>query len=169
MTPLDAFGQLIEAATDRPVIDANENGRRPPERPFITLQVSVGRPLPVHRGRVDGDGMQIISGHRPVSVQLQCFGKRSWDVLDSLQLKLYSDSVSNLAESLNISLQREPRLQDVPALLDGTRYEPRAILDLEAMYTAAIEDDVGFIETVNGTVTTTPGAAPELEFTVTLP
>lgn len=165
----DDFLQLVAAATTRPVIFANENGKRPPQRPFVTLQITVGAPQPVHRGPVDDDGVQRISAHRPVSVQLQCYGAGSWDVLDELQLRLYTDSMSELAESLNIALQREPRLQDVPALLDGTRYESRAILELEAMYTAGVDDDVGFIETVNGNITTTPGDGPSLDFTVTLP
>ncbi|TFL14217.1 hypothetical protein CSC67_08680 [Pusillimonas caeni] len=168
MTMHDDFYTLVDAATSHQVVFANENGKRP-ERPFITLQVSVGAPQPIHRGPVDDDGLQRISAHRPVTVQLQCYGAGSWGVLDELQLKLYTDSMSDLAESLNIALQREPRLQDVPALLDDTKYESRAILDLEAMYTAGIDDDVGYIETVNGTIETTPGIAPELDFTMTLP
>lgn len=165
----DDFYDLFSAATDRPVVFANENGKRPPQRPFITLQLEVGQPQPVHRGRVDDDGIRKITSHRPITLQLQCYGADSWSVLEQLQLSLYSDALQELAETLNISLQREPRLQNVPALLDDTKYEPRAILDLEAMYTASTEEDVGYIETVNGTGTTTPGTAPELEFTVTLP
>jgi len=164
----DDFYQLISVAVDCEVVLANDNGPRA-SRPFISMQIAVGEPQPVHRGRVDDDGKQPISAHRPVSVQLQCYGDGSWDILDALQLKLYADGMIDLAESLNIAVLRQPRLQDVPALLDGTKYESRAILDIEAMYTAVIEDDVGYIETVNGTVTTTPGAAPEIEFTVTLP
>lgn len=168
MAAHEDFLTLFEAATTRPVIFANENGKRP-QRPYVTVQLQLASPLPVHTGPVDGNGQRRLSAHRPVTIQLQCYGDGSWGVLDQMQLTLYTDSLLNLAESLNIGLQREPRLQDVPALLEGTKYEPRAILDIEAMYTGSIEEEVGIIETVNGTGTTTPGTAPELEFTVTLP
>lgn len=165
----DDFLSLFAAATIRPVIFANENGKRPPQRPYLTLQLEVAAPMPVHTSIVGADGVRRVSAHRPVTVRLQCYGAGSWDVLDQVQLTVYTESMLDLAESLNIALQREPRLQDVPALLDGTRYESRAILELEAMYTAGVDDDVGYIETVNGNITTTPGDGPSLDFTVTLP
>lgn len=165
----ESFYTLIStAASPLKVIYSDQNGKRP-ARPYITLSVQVGQPGPSHHGQVDDEGVRVISSHRPVSIQLQCYGADSLEILDRLQLVLQRESIQGLSEQLNISTLRPVRLQPVPALLGGVSYEPRAILDLESMYTASITDEVGVIESVEITMDTTPGESPPRPFMTLLP
>lgn len=143
------FWSLFSAATPAPIIHANENGSRPP-KPYIAMRLALGVPHPVHHGRVNGDGIRAISSHRDVSVQLQVYGEGSWDIAESLVLSLSKESLIDMSEMLNISINDQVRIQDVPMLLDTAAYESRAIVDLQATYTASINDEVGYIETVRG-------------------
>lgn len=165
----DDFYTLIStAAAPCLVIYSDQNGKAP-ARPYITLSVQVGRPGPSHHGPVNNDGIRIISSHRPVSIQLQCYGADSLEILDRLQLALQREAIQELSEQLNISTLRPVRLQPVPALVEGVTYEPRAILDLESMYTASIEDNVGVIESVEITMDTSPGESSPRTFMTLLP
>lgn len=150
MSVHDDFWSLFSAATPVPIIHANQNAPRP-SKPYIDMRLAVGVPYPVHHGRVNDDGMRAISSHRDVSVQLQVYGEGSWDIAESLALSLSKESLIDMSETLNISINDQVRIQDVPMLLDAATYESRAIVDLQATYTAAVIDDVGFIETVRGT------------------
>ncbi len=165
----ESFYTLIStAAAPLKVIYSDQNGKRP-ARPYITLSVQVGQPGPSHHGPVSDEGVRVVSSHRPVSIQLQCYGADSLEILDRLQLVLQRESIQGLSEQLNISTLRPVRLQPVPALLDGVSYESRAILDLESMYTASITDEVGVIESVEITMDTTPGESPPRPLMTLLP
>lgn len=143
------FWSLFSAATPVPIIHANQNAPRPP-KPYIDMRLTMGVPYPVHHGRVSDDGVRAISSHRDVTVQLQVYGDGSWGIAEGLALSLSKESLIDLSETLNISINDQVRIQDVPMLLDTATYESRAILDLQATYTASVIDDVGFIETVRG-------------------
>lgn len=149
MSAHDDFWTLFDAATTVPIIFANGNGPRPP-KPYATLQLSVAQPQPAHHGRVNEEGIRPVSAHRSASVQIQVYGEGSWGIAESLAMTLHTDRLQMLAEELNLTINENIRIQDVPMLMDNSTYEPRAILDLQATYTAHIDEDVGFIETVRG-------------------
>lgn len=161
------FYQLFAAATDKTIIPANDNGPRP-KKPYITLQVRMSSPQPVHRGAIDDEGEQALYSHRSAEIQLQVYGAGSWVVAESLAMKLHSEYLQELSDTLNISIDDQVRIQDVPMLIDTTTYESRAIIDMTGSYTASFDDDVGFIALVNGALDTESDAMPSLPFTVHL-
>lgn len=161
------FHALFSAATDREIIPANDNGEKP-AKPFITLRVDTANPQPIHKGRVDDDGIRLLSSHRGASIRLQVYGVGSWEIAERLALSLSKESIQALAEELNLSINERVRIQDVPALMDNATYESRAILDIDASYTASVDDDVGFIETVHGEIDTEPGTVPPQSFIATV-
>lgn len=162
----DDFWSVISmAASPVPVILANGNGPKL-ERPFATLRVTAGLPQPMQRGLLDDDGIQAIEAIRPVTLELQIFGEEASEIASRIFLSLSRDSVQSEAENRNVSVLDEVTIQDVPALVDGVTYEPRALMTIAAAYTATIYDDVGLIETVIGEIGTTPGNYPPTPFEI---
>jgi|GEM_PF-936122 len=161
-TFLHHFEALIDPM---PMILAPSNGPRP-GTVFATIQVTPGQTLPAHQGRVDQQGVRKLFGPRVVQVQIQCYGSGSWDVLDALAMNLSTQAALESSEAANISILSVERLQSVPALMDNQKYEDRAILDLTAHYIAAIDEDVGFIETVEGSGQV--NALPPVPFSATV-
>lgn len=150
MLPHDAIREVLLTAIDVPVIFANQNGKRPP-LPYATLTINTTDVLPVHRSPVGNDNKQLISAHGEGSIELQVYGVLCWDIAQETMLRLRSDATMQAAELAGLSFGQSPRLLDIPALVDGTTYEPRALLEVPISYTAAYRDQVSTIDTVNGT------------------
>lgn len=162
----DDFWSVISmAAAPVPVILANENGPKP-ARPFASLFVRAGIPLPVQRGPLDDEGIQPIEGTRPVTLELQIFGEEASEIASRIFLALSKDSVQSEAEALNLAILDEVTIQDVTVLVDATTYESRSVMTIAAAYTATIYDDVGLIERVIGEIGTTPGNFPPTPFDI---
>lgn len=159
----DDYAAIINTATDVPVILADQNGPRPAKE-YITIKLMPGRASKPHRGSVDDEGMQAVAAHRSVSVQLQVYGPRGWDIAEHLSLRLFSEEIVTLLDELNITFEGDPRIQDIPELIDNHTYEPRVIVEFESVYTRSILDDVGFIHTVEGTIGTEPPGSGPLPF-----
>lgn len=150
MLPHDAIREVILTAIDVPVIFANQNGKRP-ALPFATLSINTTDTFPPHRGPVGNTGKQPISVHGDGSIELQVYGVLAWDIAQETMLRLRSDATMQAAERAGLSFGQTPRLLDIPALVEGTTYEQRAILEVPISYTMTYQDAVSTIDTVNGT------------------
>ncbi|MCP1404578.1 phage neck terminator protein [Achromobacter insolitus] len=163
MAPEDRIFELIEAAAGGvPVIFADENGKRP-SGSYIAMAVRWEKISSAEVGRVDDDGAQAVHQHDDATVELQGFGPAAYDGLDELALKLRHPLYEERAEALGLALYEVGRLQSIPVLRDAARFERRGVLELGIRYSRTHAEDVGFIETVTGTVTTTGGLTPAIE------
>jgi hypothetical protein len=154
MTPEEAILGLITAvAGGVPVIFADENGPRP-QKPYIQLRVQTAHRFPLHRGAVDDAGQQLVTGHRDAAVELQCFGRGSYDALDSLAQRLGMEAALADAERLDLAVFDVGKISQMPVLRDQASYEPRALLELGIRYAVTLTDAVGAVEQVvfHGTV-----------------
>ncbi|WP_258129238.1 phage neck terminator protein [Achromobacter anxifer] len=170
MAPEDRIFELIEAAAGAtPVIFANENGKRP-TTPYIAMAVRWAKISGAEVGRVDDDGAQSVHQHDDATVELQSFGAGAYDELDDLALKLRHPLYEERAEALGLALFEIGRLQNIPVMRDAARFERRGVLELGIRYMRIHSEQVGFIETVTGTATTTGGLTPAIEtpFTATV-
>ncbi|WP_237173040.1 phage neck terminator protein [Paracandidimonas lactea] len=145
------FFQFFESLLTVPLVQLPDNGPRAAPV-FATIQVTPGTPLPVHKGDVGADGLRTLYAYRTVQIQIQCYGPGAWDVLDTLAMALATDAATTDAEARNIGILSVDLLQSVPALMDNQAFEDRAILDITANYVGSLVEDVGYIETVIGSV-----------------
>ncbi len=169
MTPEDRIFELIEAAAGAtPVIFANENGKRPATA-CIAMAVHWAKVSGAEVGQVGDDGAQAVRQHDDATVELQGFGPAAYDALDDLALKLRHPLYEERAEALGLALFEIGRLQNIPVMRDAVRFERRGLLELGIRYALTHSEQVGFIETVAGTATTTGGLTPAIEtpFTAT--
>nr|DAG78695.1 MAG TPA: glycosyltransferase [Caudoviricetes sp.] len=148
MTPEDAIFELIEAAAAGiPVIFANENGTQPTP-PYIAMAVRWAQASRAEQGEVDEHGNALISQHNDATVELQGFGAGAYDGLDALQLHLQHPELEERAEVLGLAVFDRGRLQSIPVLREGARYEQRALLELGVRYVVASLAAVPVIESV---------------------
>ena len=153
MTVHSDFWDLFSLATTwRPLIFTNQNAPKPPA-PFASIHLMNADPLPEHIGMIDDLGNRAISQHMPMRAQVQFYGDGSWDEAQRFSLKLSTVAVEAKAEALNIAINSKNQIQDIPALLDGSFYEPRTVFDLDVSYTCSIEEYVSWIEHVRGVYT----------------
>lgn len=161
----DDFMKVLRAATTLRIIPAEDNGPRPTKH-YATFRMTPARPQPVHRGVLLGD-KRVNSSHRPVLIQVQVYGPNSWELAENLSVDLLSDANIDLAaETYNISWNGQPRMQNVPALVDDRTYESRTILELEATYTAERDETLFTIETVQGQTSTPNGPTIDFEASI---
>jgi hypothetical protein len=149
------FYAYFKALTTTPMIMANQNGPRP-ALPYITLQVDLGNPLPVHIGKIADGGSRALNSHRNARIQLQCFGPDSWEIMEALSMAIHTEAANVLANEKNIAINEQPQLQDIPVLRNATTYEARAVLDIDASYTRAASEIVDYFDKVHGTSDVTP-------------
>lgn len=148
MTPESAMRELLLAVVGGvPVVFADENGPRP-ATPYVQMRFGHARPFPPHRGHVDDGGNQAVVAHRDASVELQCFGTGSFELLDGVAQRLGMSTALARAESLDLAVFEIGQLKSVPVLRGQTTYEPRALLELRVRYVVALTDHVGLIESV---------------------
>ena len=67
---------------------------------------------------------------------------------DALALKLETEAALVLADSLNLAIVGKESLQYAPQLIDGTAWEPVAVLDVFVSSTGHASENVGYIATV---------------------
>lgn len=148
----DDIRALIVQATSLQVIFANQNGPRP-SLPYITLRVSSSPRMGLLEADLSNDGTQTYAAHRDATVELQCFGDGGFDALDDLSQRLKGPAMLATALAANLAVYATDPVQNVPVLRDGTRYEPRAVLDIGIRYTKQHDEEVGLIKTVQGEMT----------------
>ena len=100
-------------------------------------------------GQVDENGISKIASWRKAVVDLQFYcNDDSYRLASRSALLLATESSLTKQVQLDVSLGTRLMLQRVPALLNESQYEDRAIYQFDFYYTESVDDDVGLIETV---------------------
>lgn len=142
-----------------PLVFAYENGLRP-QKDYVTLYAKGSEFLPVHTGAVDDNGRRKLAWHQTFELQLQLYGKNCMVLADAVAALLDTDECILRADALGLAWHSNPKIDNVPALLDNLSYEPRALWRITGQHTLEMDENVGFIATVNGTSTITGGIQP---------
>lgn len=153
----DVRTALLPAFGTVPLIHANENGPRP-EGVYATMRIETAHDMPAHIGPIvtpdpiPALGTRDLNAHRVGTVELQCFGEGSFDVLDTAALLLQGIVAMDAAEAVGVVFGVVSDLQNQPALRNASQWEPRAICSLPFAYTRRVSETVAVIETVQGTI-----------------
>ena len=146
--------QWVADQTGLVTIWAHANAERPP-RPYVTInqlsRTKVGR---ANVGRPDGTGEVAVTGNRELSFSIQVIEsseqpdpRAAFEVAEALADSLDLPSVRADLSKQGWAFVRIESLNDVPQVV-GTKWEPRATLDV--VFRTAVEqsDNVGVVENV---------------------
>lgn len=98
---------------------------------------------------VDYQGNRGVSSWRRATISLQFFcGPDSINIASQLATALAFDSSLDKQNELDVSIGTRLFLQRVPALLNESQWEDRAIYQFDFYYTERLTENVGFIVTV---------------------
>ncbi|CAM5441766.1 hypothetical protein AFAE65S_02808 [Alcaligenes phenolicus] len=142
----DFYTLITRAAAPHTVIREPVDEGQLPAMPYLVFSMNQGRPGPSHHGRVNEAGIRRVSAHYQALVQLRCFATDSGSILERVHLSLESESLQALSEELNISVVRAVRLEVEQD--QAEQGQAHARLDLDVLYTAGMDDEVGVIEFV---------------------
>lgn len=144
------------------VIRANQNAPRP-ALPYITLYVT-STTMGDHSNisAPNSAGTASIENEQAVMASVQCFGDDSKSIMDGLRQSLEKVTVRQALRAAGLPYIRT--LNGVNDLTEvvGTKYETRAGMDLEFRAVSAVTDNIGVIESVEGTATVDTGLNDEL-------
>lgn len=143
---------LISAISPIEVIYADDNGPRP-NRPYMALKIRSAKVnQPSNKGPLisdDGDkGGRVVSSSRDAPFEMQFFSEDPMRDASDLVARLQLEEAQDLASSLNVSLVSFSMAQNLPALRDNAKYEPRAIVEGLYRFTHEIEERVHIFEQV---------------------
>jgi len=121
------------------------------DKPYVVIDY-VNNDLPdfeVESSYIDNDGFRSIGAWRKASVSLQFYcGTNSDRIASQIALMLSGNSAVDKQVELDVSIGTRLMFQRVPALLNNSQYEDRAIYDFDFYYTDHYKDNVGIIDTV---------------------
>ena len=133
-----------------PVIWGYQNAARI-KKPYVMLNYTTDD-LPDHEiidKFVDLNGMRVISSWRKAVVDMQFYDAHNSISLASFMASAFAtDKSLDKQMELNCSIGTRLFLQRVPALINESQYEDRAIYQFDFYYTEMMKEDVGFIATV---------------------
>lgn len=140
--------ELAEAAAQPwQVVWANQNGPRP-AKPYFRLQVRGRTGSMPAIGALNDQGHAPISEHVTLRVDLECFGLQAFEKVSAAASRLRYPSVTNLADALKIGVGTVGQVRDLTALMSGSQYEERAMLEFTAHIGSLAYDNLGLIEHV---------------------
>lgn len=153
MTVLDHFYAVLQPAFGTvPVVWANQDAPRPAGL-YATLRIDgAAHRLPMVTGMQDADGVRINSAHRTGNIEVQAFGPGAFDLLDTVGQVLMQDDAIARANAQDVAFGPMGDVVDEPALRDNHQWEPRAIASLPYAYTGQTNEELSWIETVEGTI-----------------
>jgi hypothetical protein len=126
-------------------------------KPYCVVDyTTVTMPGHEYYGPPDDNGMAINSGWRRATAEIQFYCAQDSYALASKAAALLATSASlDKQWELDVSIGQRLMLQRLPALLNESQFEDRAIYQFEFFYTENTPDDVGLIEVVvvDGTYT----------------
>jgi hypothetical protein len=133
-----------------PVIWSYQNAARI-KKPYIALNYT-SDDLPDHdwfSNIVDYQGFRIMGTWRKAVVDLQVYASEdSMRLANKLAMLLATESSLDKQQQLDVAIGNRLFFARVPALLNNSQYEDRAIYHFDFMYTESLREDVGFIATV---------------------
>lgn len=169
----DVRTALLPAFAPLDIVHAFQNGPRPSGM-YATVRIETARALPAHMGWLEvpspipAPGSRVSEGDRIGTVELQVFGDGAYDFLDAAVGMLATEACMEAALALNLAFGMVSTVEAVPALLDGSSYEERALCSLAFAYTRRTEETLYNIETVEGTVAIENSDAPAIPYRATV-
>ena len=132
-----------------PIIWSNQNAARI-AKPYIVLNcATLGFPQHDHYGQVDDDGVRNQSSWRRATVDLQFYcGWDSLSLADRACMLLKTDRSLDKQVQLDVAIGDRLTLTHVPALLNESQFEERAVYSFDYFYTQHVDENVGVIEEV---------------------
>jgi hypothetical protein len=116
---------------------------------------------------IDDNGIQVIGSWRRATVSLHFYcGPNSDRISSQVAMMLGASAGLDKQNQLDVAIGNRLMLQRMPALLNNSQYEDRAIYQFDYYYTEHYNDNVGLIETVeitggySGDVLNPPGTDP---------
>lgn len=155
---IDALQSWLSTASGLPVVWMNANAPRP-SRPYLGLQIinvqATG--LDDAAGNIDtATGKRPITGQRTASVTVQAYEKAdnadprsALTRMSGLRDQMRLPSIRTALWAAGLSVFGDPTVQDVPQLSESG-YQPQATLDLSLGIEVQTQDDIDWIQTVNG-------------------
>ena len=143
-------------------------------KPHITLNYS-SDDLPDHEwysNEIDYRGIRVMSSWRKAIVDLQVYAAQdSLRIANKLSQLLATEKSLEQQCMLDVSVGTPLMLQRIPALLNNSQYEDRAVYHFDFYYTETYEEDVGFIATVEieGNYTGSVSEIPPCKETISVP
>lgn len=136
-----------------------QGGGRPPS-PALSMRVLAG---PFQYGDDDivakeGEaGAFEVTGQRKLQVSLNAYGSDAFAIMGQLQQSTQKPTTQQRVSKLGVAFLEYSEVRNVTVPLE-TQFETRAQMDVEIGYVAAIDDDIGAIESsvVNGIAITGP-------------
>jgi hypothetical protein len=133
-----------------PVIWSYQNAARV-KKPYITLNYSQDD-LPDHdwySNEINLAGIRVMASYRKAVVDLQVYASQdSMRIVNKLAMLLSTDKSLDKQMELDVAIGNRLFLARVPALLNESQYEDRAVYHFDFTYTESMKEDVGFIATV---------------------
>jgi hypothetical protein len=133
------------------------------DKPYIILDYTTDD-VPDHEyyGLVDPPGYRSMSSWRKATVDMQFYcGPNSLSIASWLATMFASEIVVQKETELNVSIGSRLFLSRMPAMINTSQYEERAIYQFEFMYTEEVQEWVSWIATVEVTGEYSGGGAPD--------
>lgn len=120
------------------------------KKPYMMVNyTNVDVPDHDHYGKIDDDGKRINSSWRKALVDLHFYcNDDSYRIASKSAMLLATEYSLDKQVQLDVSIGNRLFLQRVPALMNESQYEDRAIYQFNFYYTELIDDQAGRIETV---------------------
>ena len=157
------------------VIWADQNGPRP-DAPYIDMELvleRIGRDwIDVDDAAAPSSGAEIdlkVRGQRRLSIRLRCFGATSVGVtspkaiLNDVVSKSLVPSVQDALVLAEIGMAEFSQIQNVTGVLNSTKLEPRAMLDITAFVASEVSETGTYVSDVD---VTDQISVPDNEFTI---
>lgn len=133
-----------------PIIWSYQNAARI-KKPYIVIDYTTND-LPnfdITDQFVDANGIRTLSSWRKVIADIQFYdAKDSMTLANFMAMALATEASLTKQVELDCSIGNRLFFQRIPALLNNSQYEDRAIYQFDFFYTETLREDVGFIATV---------------------
>jgi hypothetical protein len=141
-------GMVAETGRAYPVIYDNGNGVRP-KAPFISLSFLGGCTpgLPSYTGVDAGTGKQKLYQYVRKTMTVRAFGEGAAGLLETIKARLFFQRWRDELKRLKLVIPQARGVLEHPETV-GTAIENSASFDFDLAYLRVIEEEVGFIETV---------------------
>ena len=138
------------------VIYAQQNAPKP-NKTYCTLRYySYNQEVPSEQRH--NTGVQTTHSYNTCVCEVQMFATTGIDAcaeLNKLVNAFDRQPIIDICKQTNICVYDNERINNITALLDGQIWETRATVDLMIRFNGAVSDNVGYVDTVTMTGTTT--------------
>ncbi len=144
-----AVWRLVEPiVAPLPLIWAEQNAPRPTP-PFLALRLATAKPSENDtHGEINADGAREVDNQMAATLEVQAFGFDAGDIVGALAQRLRFDEHVARACELGIAVGRRLSLRNLTALLAGSQFEGRGLLEVEILFTHRDLERVGRIQRV---------------------